>query len=230
MAFTEDWYYNDRLGNSKDYLISPAFDLRSTSSINVSFDYAYGSRATATASMTEKLVVYYSRDCGKTWTQKTVITGAALVTAGLQDGDFVPNANSDAQWKTVSFTHTPTAADNKTKFKFEFVASDFSSNFYFDNFNISGTLGIEDNGVLPTISIAPNPVATGSDLSVEVENSEAGMKLIVMDLKGAIVSTTEVPVSSGAQTVSIPMNVAQGCYILNAVQGASKSTHRVVVY
>jgi hypothetical protein len=26
------------------------------------------------------------------------------------------------------------------------------------------------------------------------------------------------------------MNVAKGCYILSAVQGAAKSTHRVVVY
>ena len=100
----------------------------------------------------------------------------------------------------------------------------------FDNFNITGTLGIEDNGVLPTISIAPNPVATGSDLSVEVANSDAEMKLVVMDLKGAVISTTAVPASSGTQAVSIPMNVAKGCYILNAVQGTAKSTHRVVVY
>ncbi|MDF3028929.1 MAG: hypothetical protein K0S23_3236 [Fluviicola sp.] len=227
--FTEDWYYNDRLGNAKDYLISPALDLRSTSNVTVSFDYAYGTKATATEDITEKLVVYYSRDCGKTWIQKTSLTGAALVTAGyVGNTDFVPD--NDLDWKTVSFTHTPTAADNKTKFKFEFVASDLSSNFYFDNFNVSGTLGIEDNGMLSSISLAPNPVATGSDLSVEVPNTEMGMKLIVMDLKGAIISTTEVPAASGVQTVNIPMNVAKGCYILSAVQGAAKSTHRVVVY
>jgi PKD repeat protein len=227
--FTEDWYYYDRLGNSKDYLISPALDLRSTSNVTISFDYAYGTKATATADITEKLVVYYSRDCGKTWIQKTSYTGAALVTVGyVGNSDFVPD--NDLDWKTVSFTHTPTAADNKTKFKFEFIASDLSSNFYFDNFNVSGTLGIEDNGMLSSISIAPNPVATGSDLSVEVPNTEIGMKLIVMDLKGAIISTTEVPAASGVQTVNIPMNVAKGCYILSAVQGAAKSTHRVVVY
>jgi PKD repeat protein len=227
--FTEDSYYYDRLGNSRDYLITPAFDLRNTSSISISFDYAYGTKATSTPEITEKLIVYYSRDCGKTWIQKTSITGAALVSAGyVGNTDYTPS--NDQQWKTFSFNHTPTAADGKTKFKFEFVASDFSSNFYFDNFNISGTLGIEDNGTLSTISIAPNPVATGSDLAVEVPNTEAGMKLIVMDLKGAIISTTEVPASSGVQTVNIPMNVAKGCYILNAVQGAAKSTHRVVVY
>ena len=146
----------------------------------------------------------------------------------MQEIQTVPD--NDLDWKTVSFTHTPTAADNKTKFKFEFVASDFSSNFYFDNFNVSGTLGIEDNGMLSSISIAPNPVATGSDLSVEVPNTEIGMKLIVTDLKGALISTTEVPASSGVQTVNIPMNVAKGCYILSAVQGAAKSTHRIVVY
>lgn len=227
--FTDDWYYYDRLANSKDYLITPALDLRSTSNVNISFDYAYGTKATATTDITEKLIVYYSRDCGKTWVQKTSLTGAALVTAGyVGNTDYTPN--NDLQWKTVSFTHTPTAADNKIKFKIEFTASDFSSNFYFDNFNVSGTLGIEDNGVLSTISIAPNPVATGSDLAVEVPTAANGMKLIVMDLKGAIISTTEVPASSGVQTVNIPMNVAKGCYILNAVQGAAKSTHRVVVY
>ena len=84
--------------------------------------------------------------------------------------------------------------------------------------------------MLSSISIAPNPVATGSDLSVEVPNTEIGMKLIVTDLKGALISITEVPASSGVQTVNIPMNVAKGCYILSAVQGAAKSTHRIVVY
>ena len=229
MAFTEDWFYNDRLGNSKDYLISPAIDLRSTSNVSISFDYAYGTKATASADITEKLVVYSSKDCGKTWTQRLSLTGAALVTAGyVGNSDYTPN--NDLQWKTASFNYTANASDNKTKFKFEFTASDYSSNLYIDNFNISGTLGIEDNGFTSSVSIAPNPVASGSDLTIEVPNSEIGMKLIVMDLKGAIVSTTEVPASSGTQTVNIPMNVAQGCYILNAVQGTAKSTHRVVVY
>jgi PKD repeat protein len=227
--FTEDWYYDDRLGNSKDYLITPAIDLRSTSNITISFDYAYGTKASATADITEKLIVYSSRDCGKTWIQRQMLTGNNLVTAGyVGNTDFTPDNNLD--WKTASFTYTPNASDNKTKFKFEFIASDFSSNFYFDNFNISGTLGIEDNGLLSTISLAPNPVASGSDLSVEIANTETGMKLLVMDLKGAVISTTDVPASSGVQTVHIPMNVAKGCYILNAVQGNAKSTHRVVVY
>jgi PKD repeat protein len=226
--FTEDWYYNDRLGNSKDYLISPAIDLRSTSDITISFDYAYGTKATATADITEKLIVYSSRDCGKTWIQRQTLTGTNLVTAGyVGNTDFTPDNELD--WKTASFTYTPNASDNKTKFKFEFIASDFSSNFYFDNFNISGTLGIADNGLLSAISLAPNPVSSGSDLSVEVENTESGMKLVLMDLKGALVSTTDVPASSGVQTVHIPMNVAKGCYILNAVQGSAKSTHRVIV-
>jgi PKD repeat protein len=226
--FTEDWYYNDRLGNSKDYLISPAIDLRSTSNITISFDYAYGTKATTTVDITEKLIVYSSRDCGKTWIQRQTLTGTSLVTAGyVGNTDFTPD--NDLDWKTASFTYTPNASDNKTKFKFEFITSDFSSNFYFDNFNISGTLGIEDNGLLSAISLAPNPVSSGSDLSVEIANTEAGMKLVLMDLKGAIISTTDVSASPGVQTVHIPMNVAKGCYILNAVQGNAKSTHRIIV-
>lgn len=227
--FTEDWYYNDRLANSKDYLISPAIDLRNTTNVTISFDYAYGTRATEAADITEKLMVYSSRDCGKTWVQREMLTGTVLLTGGyVGNTDYVPTTNQD--WKTASFTYTPNASDNKTKFKFEFIASDFSSNFYFDNFNISGTLGIDDNGIVSAVSIAPNPVATGSDLSVEIANTESGMQLVVMDLKGTVISTTAVPASSGVQTINIPMNVAKGCYILNAVHGTAKSTHRVVVY
>ena len=229
MAFTEDWYYNNRLGYAKDYLTSPAIDLRSTSNVSISFDYAYGTKATTSADITEKLVVYSSRDCGKTWIQRLSLTGADLVTAGyVGNTDFTPN--NDLQWKTASFSYVSNASDNKTKFRFEYTSSDFSSNLYIDNFNISGTLGIEDNGLASAISIAPNPVSSGSDLTIEVPNSEKGMQLIVMDLKGAVISTTEVPASPGTQTIHIPMNVAKGCYILNAVQGAAKSTHRVVVY
>lgn len=225
----EALFYNDRLGGSKDYLVSPAYDLSNTSNVTISFDYAYGTRTMISTEITEKLVVYSSNDCGKTWTQRHAITGTNLLTAGyVGNTDFVPTSNS--QWKTASFNFTTGAANNKTKFRIEYVASDFSSNFYFDNFNVSGTLGIEDNGVLSNISIAPNPVATGSELSIEIPSNELGMQLIVTDLNGNTVSTTDVPAGQNYQSVKIPMNVAKGCYILTAIQGAAKSTHRVVVY
>jgi hypothetical protein len=210
-------------------MLSPAYDLRGTSNVTISFDYAYGTKATQSTEITEKVIIYSSRDCGKTWTQRLQLTGANLVTAGfVGNTDFSPS--NDNMWKTASFNYTPNSQDNKVRFKVEFTASDFSNNFYFDNWNVSGTLGIEENGLSAAVNIAPNPVTSGSNLSVEVPATELGMTLTLVDMNGAVISTTVVPASNGTQTIEIPMHVAQGCYLLNAAQGSSKSTYRVVVF
>lgn len=230
-AYTEDWYYYNRLGGSTDYLISPSYDLSTTSNVSVSFDYAYGTKATTLADITEQLKVYTSRDCGKTWQIRSnaTLSDEEIITVGYVGNDnFVPTENS--QWKTQTFTYSSTAQDTKLRFRFEFIASDKSSNFFFDNFNISGTLGIEENGQTLGVSISPNPVSSGSDIAVEINESSENMELQVVDMNGSLISTTQVTASNGTQTVLIPMNVSKGCYFLQAVKGSIKSTHRVIVF
>lgn len=229
--YTNDWFYYDRLGGSKDYLISPSFNLANTSNVTVSFDYAYGTKATTTADITEVLRVYTSRDCGQTWQLRSnaTLSQEEILTAGyVGNQDFAPT--SDQEWKTQSFSYTPTAQDTKLRFRFEFIASDKSSNFYFDNFNISGTLNVEENGESIGILIAPNPVSSGSEVAVEISNSSEAMELQLVDINGALISTTKVAASNGTQTVLVPMNVAKGCYFINAVKGNVKSTNRVIVF
>jgi PKD repeat protein len=228
-AFTDDYFYYNRLGNSKDYLISPSFDLSTTTGVTISFDYAYGTKGTTLADITEVLKVYSSRDCGKTWTLRKTIDQEELLTAGyVGNSDFAPTSNS--QWKTASFTYATAATDGKTRFRFEFTASDVSSNLFVDNFNVSGTLGISDNEAVAALSISPNPVSTGADIAVEVAPLQSDMELQVVDINGALLSTVKITAFSGVQTVIIPMNVAQGCYFLKAIQGSSQATHKIVVF
>jgi PKD repeat protein len=230
-AYTSDWFYYNRLGGSKDYLISPAYDLASTSGITISFDYAYGTKATTLDDITEEVRVYSSRDCGKTWQLRSdaTLSGSDIITAGyVGDDDFVPT--NPAQWKTNTFNYTPTAQDTKTRFRIEFTASDLSSNFFVDNWNISGVLGIEENGQTLGVSLSPNPVSAGSDIAVEIEGTSEDMQLHLVDINGALISTTMVAASNGTQTVMVPMNVAKGCYFIQAVKGNIKSTHRVIVF
>jgi PKD repeat protein len=229
-AYTSDWFYEGRLGGSKDYLISPSYDLSNTTNVSISFDYAYGTRATTVEDITEEIRVYSSRDCGETWQLRSnaTVDGAEILTAGYQDGNFVPT--SDEQWATKTFTYTPTAQDTKIRFRFEFIASDKSSNFFFDNFNISGTLGIEENGEITGVSISPNPVSAGSEIAVQIDETSEEMTLNIVDVNGALISVINVPASNGTQTVMVPMNVAKGCYFLNAVKGNAKSIHRVIVF
>lgn len=229
--YTNDWFYYDRLGNSKDYLISPSFDLSNTSNVTVSFDYAYGTKATALADVTEQVKVYTSRDCGQTWQLRSnaTLSDEEIISAGyVGNSNFIPTV--DEEWKTQSFTYATTAQDTKLRFRFEFIASDKSSNFFFDNFNISGTLGIEENGERLGISIAPNPVAAGSEIAVQINGTSENMELQVVDINGALISVTQVAASNGTQTVLLPLNVAKGCYFINAVKGNIHSTNRVIVF
>jgi len=230
-AYTEDWFYYNRLGGTKDYLISPSYDLSTTSNVSVSFDYAYGTKATTLDDISEEVRVYTSRDCGKTWTIRTpaTLSGSEILTAGyVGDENFVPTNNT--QWKTQTFTYTTTAQDTKTRFRIEFFASDKSSNFFFDNFNVSGVLGIEENGQILGVSLSPNPVSAGSDIAVQISEPSADIQLQLVDVNGALISTTMVAASNGTQTVNIPMNVSKGCYFLQAIKGSVKSTHRVIVF
>lgn len=227
--FSDDYFYYDRLGYNKDSLTTAAYDLGSTTNVTVSFDYAYGTKATTLDDVTERLVVYSSRDCGKTWQQRKIIQQEDLLTVGYVGNiNFIPSSNSE--WKTATFNYTTSAQDVHTRFRFAFTASDFSSNLFIDNFNVMGTLGINDEELMSTINVSPNPIASGSELSVEVSGNTRDMELQVVDLNGAIVATIAVPDMNGTQTVNVPMNVAKGYYLINAVQGASKSTHRVAVY
>lgn len=229
--YTNDWFYYERLGDSKDYLISPSFNLANTSNVTVSFDYAYGTKATTTADITEEVRVYSSRDCGQTWQLRSnaTLSQEEILTAGyVGNQDFAPT--SEQEWKTQSFSYTPTAQDTKLRFRIEFIASDKSSNFYFDNFNISGTLNVEENGESMGINIAPNPVASGSEIAVEIGSSSEDIELQLVDINGALISITKVAASNGTQTVLVPINVSKGCYFIHAVKGNMKSTNRVIVF
>lgn len=230
IPFSDESFYYDRLDGVVDNLITPAFDLRNTTGIQISFDYSYGTGTLTTADISEQLIVYSSRDCGNTWTQrKTVNFGSnpSLVTAGYVGfNNFIPT--NDDQWKTTSFTYTPNSTDAQTRFKFEFTASSTSNNLFIDNFNISGTLGLEDN-VTSLIEVSPNPVQTGSSVNVTIPSTDENLTIELVDINGSLISTFNVSSNSGAQTVAVPMNVAQGIYFLNAIKGNEKTTRRVVV-
>ena len=226
--YTPEWFYNNRLGNSRDYLVSPSYNLSTTTNVQISFDYSFGSKSADTADFKDKLVFSVSNDCGKNWSVKKTLTGTELITSGyVGNTNFAPTSNF--QWKTYSTTYNA-GSNSKTRFRFEFIATDESSNLYIDNFNITGTLGVSENELVTAISLSPNPVNSGSDISVEIEATDMDMTIQVVDLNGAIVSSSLVKATNGAQIVQIPMNVSKGYYILNAIQGNAKSTHKVVVF
>ena len=214
----------NQINMNKDNLISPAFDLSTTSTVTVSFDYAFGCAAIPD-SATELLKIYYSRDCGESWTLKKTIQDTSLVTAfAAQSANFIPAQN---QWKNVSFAFTSTANDTKTRFKFEFVASNYSNNFYIDNFVIDGVLGISDNE-LSGIGIFPNPAQKGGMITVSGLGTSSS-NLTITDLQGKLVYQKELVATSSESDLQLDANLKSGCYLVEITQNPAKFWTRLII-
>lgn len=231
----ESRYYGN-LGGQKDAIVTPTFDLTHTTGVSFSFDYSYATNAIQTADMTEQIRVYYSRNCGDTWTPlgnttQSTIKGAALASAGFAGGgDFAPSSAND--WKHYSGNLNANASDTRTRFKIEFTASDNSSNLYIDNINVSGTLGIVDDFTLNhDLIISPNPVSTGSDLNIQYTAGNEPVTFTLRNLQGEVI--TSVVRNEANQPVSfnleISNNIAASYYFLEVSSASSKAVKKIAV-
>ena len=231
LDYTEDWFYDKRLGGSVDALISPSFDLRNTTGTTISFKYAYASNATTSADITEKAYVYVSKNCGKTWSLKKTLATGELLTAGFAGGiDFVPSSNN--QWKTCTINYTTAGTDNETRVKIEFVASDLSNNFYVDNFNIDGTLGLFSNEADNLgLTVYPNPLSTQQSINVSYTAGENPVELTLRDAQGQIVyaETVNQVNSHVNHTLEFGKSLSASCYFLEVKSGEFTTVKKVVV-
>ena len=238
--FTADAFYNNRLGGSVDALITPSMDLRTTSGVTVLFKYSYATNATVTSDITEELRVYTSNNCGETWTPKPITIDGSLVgstikeddlvTAGYaSNSDFVPSTNS--MWKEGSFTYNTSASDRMFRIKFEFTASDLSSNLYIDDINVFGTLGVQDQPIIDLqLVVFPNP-SNGEAITVNYVAQDEPTEFILRNTQGKIItqqviSGTNTQVS---QQLDNTENLPAACYFLEVKTGDYSTIQKVVV-
>lgn len=238
--FTDDWFYNYRLGKSVDNLITPSIDLRHTTNVTVSFKFAYATNATSTNDITEKLKVFTSSNCGETWTSKIVsvdgamvgstISGEDLVTAGYAgNSDFVPTSNT--MWAEGTFNYTSSSTDNKMRIKFEFEASDNASNLYIDDIQVHGTLGNTNAEIQNMeISVFPNP-NKGENISVSYYAQNAPTSFKLLDAQGKVIIQETVDTTEGfvVHKLSNTSGLSSACYFLEITSGDNRVVQKVVV-
>ncbi len=243
LTYTDEWFYGNRLGGSTDALISPSFNLTNTSNVTVSFKYAYATDGTivmtapgnpttpANADITEQLKVYTSKNCGETWTLKKTIFGAELLTAGFAGGaDFAPVGTT--QWKTCTFNYTAGSTDYETRVKIEFTASDKSNNFYVDNINITGTLGLFANDLDDMeLDVYPNPLSPQEVINVSYMAGENPVQLTLRDVQGKVVYTETVNQTNSKvnHKLEVGKTLSSSCYFLEVKSGESTTVKKVVV-
>jgi PKD repeat protein len=226
-----DYFYNARLGGNRDGLISPSFDLSNTSNVNISFKYAYATNATVSADITENVKVYTSKNCGQTWTLRKTLSAGTLVTAGYAGfTNFTPQTN--AQWKECTFPLSVTSTDDQVRVKIEFNSSDLSSNFYVDNFNISGTLGLFSNEIESLeLSVFPNPVSSDQSITVSYKAGDNPVELILRDIQGKVIYNKTIAATHAdvTHTLELANALSATCYFLEVKSGDFSSVKKIVV-
>ena len=213
IPYSPSSFYNNRLGGSQDAFITPSFDLLTTSSVQVTFDYAYATNAENETDITESLQVLSSRNCGLSWNPRLTITGAELLTAGNYGYNaFVPT--TQVVWKSASFNYSPNGQDTDTRFKFLFTASDFSNNLYIDNIRVNGVLQLTEQKS-NQIQVYPNPLDLEAGQILMIDYNSLISEIEFYDQLGKIISIRVDAQKKGAQyQLQIPNELAPGIYYL----------------
>nr|MBA3901217.1 T9SS type A sorting domain-containing protein [Bacteroidota bacterium] len=224
--------YYSMLGGRRDGLISPSYNLHFATGAKLTFKYSCATKASLPSDITERLVVYSSIDCGKTWSPRKNITGTALTNAGLHEDSFVPS--SENHWKTESLTISSAMATGNVRFKFEYTSSDRSNNIYLDDIEVSiGNVGIDEiENEAFGLNVFPNPNRNGQILNLTY-TTQGNAKINVADVLGKVVYTYRDQKGAGEHTMALStneVNMGPGVYFITISDGNHTQTKKVIIY
>jgi len=226
-AFDLDGSIIDEGGNDIDELVTPSIDLSNLSGGTFTFKYAFATQSTSAANISDRLVVYSSNNCGKTWSEREEIAGLNLATAGNYSESFTPSTSM--QWGTGSF-NIPNTLDEGTRFKFVFFAGQSPNNLYIDDINITGTVGIDENSDFFGVNLFPNPSDGLTQLNYYNVNSE-DLQIELVDMSGRLVKQWMFAnPAPGQQTLEInTLELPKGLYMINLKTANTLSNLKLVV-
>lgn len=232
-------YTNSPIGDYDDFY-TPAFDFtQMTGNVFLNFFSAGAFRTTVPKEMGDTLQISYSDNCGQTWANLKKFSRAEISNNGTQLLEFKPTGFWNWQPQSILL---PSAAKNSNKIFFRFryrVGGDANytgtgNNFYLDRIHFSNyTAAISTpNYNADGIAIAPNPT-TGSSFVIIKDTKDKSAQIVVTDLTGKVVFSTEAALNVGSTNrIEIPANAiaVKGMYIVQITSETSKHTEKLVVY
>lgn len=224
----------------KDVFITPAFDLDyvATGTGKLEFKLTGATRATDPSDITDSLQVLYSINCGNTWaafpgsgTGAGRYSKANLCNAGSWQAEYTPTTTT--QWVQKSINLPAAALAPNVRFKFEYYSGDFSNDIFIDDFNISGTVGIEDNspGAQADLMVFPNPASSEVSVTYRLPASK-NIKLEIYDAVGNLVyDLVNKKQAAGGYTVTFnTATIANGIYYVKLMgDNVNLKTEKIVV-
>jgi hypothetical protein len=229
----DTWGPNDLFiddgANDIDALVTPSMDLSFLQDGQLSFWYAYTTRTTDLAAATERLQIWSSSNCGRTWNLKNTIRGTELISSGGYESDYVPQ--TDSEWRMYSIPVTGSMISNNVRFKFIYYSSAASNNLYIDDINISGNVGI-DTPISNTmaLTLAPNPTDAGVSIAYTLPSAGVGT-VSIEDLQGRTIWSRATRQMSQERFTIDPkgMGMSAGIYVVRLQHTSGQQTQRLVV-
>lgn len=151
--------------NNIDDVITPAVSFQYLTSATLSFYYSYASSALDKIDLTEEMNLSYSLNCGQSWSTISTIQPSSLSNAGHCTGPFIPTSAS--QWIQYSIG-LPAVLNGKSnvRFRLQYICGNSSNNIYIDNFNLTGTVGVNELSQPGYAAIVyPNPMTESAVIS-----------------------------------------------------------------
>jgi hypothetical protein len=160
-------------------IISKAYDLSELSNPAIKFSWA---GAAANTFPVNELIVTYSDNCGEDWKSLGNINALLAANAGLYTNNFKPNT---IDWNDTIMTNNQLSGDN-IRFKFEYVISGNTNNFYLDNIMIgeAEALMTAQNQNNSRLSVYPNP--TNGNAVIDIENlADVNIEVTLINILGS---------------------------------------------
>ena len=205
-------------GKRKDAIVSDVYDISSLAYPELKFDVAY---AAYNGSRADSLNVYYSINCGSTWTKIWNQKGSDLATAPNQTTLFLPAFD---QWKTVSIPLVSLSGQTKVAFKFENVCG-WGNALYLDNINLQNNQALVVSDIERVeVKMFPNPAF--DMVGVRLPSSHNFKQISLVNNVGQVLYEAEISESS---TIIPLQNFANGIYYLQLKGKNNSQTEKLII-
>lgn len=227
-----DLNYWERIGGTKDELITPVYNLSNTSGATLNFKYAHAINSSGTIEPDDLAIqVYYSNNCGASWNIMKNITGMDVLTAGYVGSYFIPGGED---WENVSINIPAPAQVEQVRFKIVFTATDYSNNFYLDDINVGGVLMSSENDLsINNLTVYPNPIENNSQLNIVFGSYQSGdVILTIHNAIGEEIYSDYIAAIAGENNLLVNLNTIQmstGLYTISLISNGTVSSQKFFV-
>ena len=226
-------YYDKNI----DILESPLFNFSNVSNISISIDYCAPRKQGVVGSL-KSLYFQYSTDCGGTWlnmpTNFPPDSIMATYSGITSTGPYIP---WDAtKWKTLTNSSVvlagPIANKRDVKFRFWYKNAYASAqHLYLDQFNISGTVGLENFTNNIGLALYPNPTSGSTTLEF-TSPVDSKVTITVNDVLGRQIENSNLNVSAGQMikhAINPNSSLNAGIYFVTLNLGNQKVTKKLII-